>query len=32
MAISGKTAKAFARLAEGQDIELMSEDDFLRNL
>jgi DNA polymerase III subunit epsilon len=32
MPITGKTAKAFALQADGQDIELMSEDDFLRNL
>jgi DNA polymerase III epsilon subunit-like protein len=32
MAVTGKAAKAFARQDKGQDIELMTEDDFLRNL
>ena len=32
MVITGKAAKVFALQDKGQDIELMSEDDFLRSL
>jgi hypothetical protein len=32
MATTGKAAKVLALQDKGQDIELMTEDDFLRNL
>ena len=32
MVTTGKAAKAFALQGKGQDIELMTEDDFLRSL